>query len=203
MIATPISYKAASALIVAAYDAGSVKDAARWSHDDLNGVRREIKQHYIAEQEYLCCYCGLPNPANHGRDWDVEHITPRKLHPEFMFTPQNLAVACHECNGHKGSKETLIDPSAPTYPLTTDDFLIVHPHFDDWKDHILRDDLTYASFTEKGKWTIKECNLSRFTGRSIGLRYPISDTRYEEPVRRLLDGGITLQEVIAELLGDP
>ncbi len=201
MIATPISYGSASAALVATYDGGPVKDAARWNDTDVDPTRKEIKQHYIAEQRHLCCYCGLPDPAVHGLDWDVEHITPRKLHPEFMFTPENLAVACRECNGHKGSKETLLDPSASAYPLTADAFLIVHPHFDDWAEHILRDHLAYAAFTPRGEWTIKECNLNRFAGRSIGLIYPISDTRYEEPVRRLLDGGMTLQEIVADLSG--
>ena len=193
----------ASAVLVASFDNGPVKDSARWSDADITPTRKEIKQHYIAEQRHLCCYCGLPDPAVHGLDWDVEHIAPRKLHPRFMFTPANLAVACRECNQHKGSKETLLDPSVSVYPLKADAFLIVHPHFDDWTEHILRDHLAYAAFTPKGEWTIKECNLNRFVGRSIGLRYPISDTRYEEPVRRLLDGGTTLQEIVADLSGAP
>ena len=201
MIARPISYGLASAALVAAYDTGPAKAADRWSDTDVDLTRKEIKQHYIAEQLHLCCYCGLPDPAAHGLDWDVEHIAPRNLHPEFMFTPENLAVACHECNGHKGSKETLLDPSTSTYPSTADAFLIVHPHFDDWSDHILRDNLAYAAFTPRGEWTIKACNLNRFAGRSIGLIFPISDTRYEEAVRRLLDGGMTLQEIVADLGG--
>lgn len=203
MIATLITYGMASAVLVASFDNGPVKDSARWSDADITPTRKEIKQHYIAEQRHLCCYCGLPDPAVHGLDWDVEHIAPRKLHPRFMFTPANLAVACRECNQHKGSKETLLDPSVSVYPLKADAFLIVHPHFDDWTEHILRDHLAYAAFTPKGEWTIKECNLNRFVGRSIGLRYPISDTRYEEPVRRLLDGGTTLQEIVADLSGAP
>ncbi|MBX7556427.1 HNH endonuclease [Streptomyces sp. tea 10] len=199
MIATPVSYGVASAALVVAYNNAPTQHASRWGDDDVEPTRKEIKQHYISEQQHLCCYCGLPDPAVHGLDWDVEHITPRNRHPEFMFTPENLAVSCRECNGHKASKETLVDPSASAYPSTGDAFLIVHPHFDDWANHILRDHLAYAAFTAKGKWTIKECNLNRFTGRSIGLRYPISDTRYEEPVRRLLDGGMTLQEVVSNL----
>lgn len=199
MIATPICYGLASSALVVAYGDAPAKDAARWSDAEVDLTRKEIKQHYIAEQHHLCCYCGLPDPAVHGLDWDVEHIAPRKRHPEFMFTPENLAVACRECNGHKGSKETLIDPSSSAYPSTADAFLIVHPHFDDWAKHILRDHLTYAAFTPRGEWTIKECKLNRFAGRSIGLRYPISDARYEEPVRRFLDGGMTLQEIIADL----
>ncbi|MDP9984694.1 hypothetical protein J2W14_004121 [Pseudarthrobacter oxydans] len=112
-----------------------------------------------------------------------------------MFTQVNLGVACKECNGIKRDKETLVDPSALGYPSTSDAFLVVHPHFDEWSDHILRDHLTYASFTDKGKWTIKECRLTRFDERVIGLRYAISDSRYEDEVRSLLAGGSTLQQI--------
>ena len=199
MIGTPIAYGQDSSALVGAFNDGAIKEADRWGEDDLDPTRKEIKQHYIAEQQHLCCYCGLPDPSTHGLDWDVEHIVPRKLHPAFMFTPANLAVACRECNSSKGSKETLVDPSTATYPSTADAFLVVHPHLDEWTTHILRDHLTFAAFTPKGEWTIKECNLNRFAGRSIGLRYAISDTRYEEQVRRLLDGGMSLQEIVAEL----
>lgn len=199
VIATPISYGLASYALVVAYDAAPTKNASRWNDAELDQTRKEIKQHYIAEQHHLCCYCGLPDPAIHGLDWDVEHVAPRNRYPQFMFTPENLAVVCRECNGHKSSKEVLVDPSVSVYPSTGDAFLIVHPHFDDWAKHILRDHLAYAAFTPKGEWTIKECNLNRFAGRSIGLRYPISDTRYEEPVRRLLDGGVTLQEILDDI----
>jgi hypothetical protein len=117
-----------------------------------------------------------------------------------MFTEMNLAAACRECNSHKRAKETLVDPLANAYPLTPSAFYVVHPHYDNWSEHILRDHLTYASFSAKGAWTIKECNLNRFTGREIGLRYAISDVRYEEPVRQLLSGDMTLQQLVDDLM---
>jgi hypothetical protein len=203
VISTPISYGSDSTAIVTEFEDGPTKVASRWSDADVESVRREIKQHYIVEQEYLCCYCGIADPSTHGLDWDVEHIVARRRRPEFMFTPANLAVACRECNVHKGSKETLVDPACMVYPTTGDAFLVVHPHFDDWSEHILRDHLTYASFTVKGSWTIKECNLNRFAGRLVGIRFPISDTRYEQEVRKLLAGGMTLQEAVDELAKTP
>lgn len=196
MILNRIVYCETSASLVARYGDEPDKDSTYWRHEDVNPVRGEIKKHYIEEQQHLCCYCGIPDPSNHGLDWDVEHIVAQKPHPEFMFTPENLAVACKECNSKKGAKETLVDPSATLYPSTSDAFLIVHPHFDDWSDHILRDHLTYASFTDKGQWTIEECRLNRFNERVVGLRYPISDNRYEEMVRILLAGGLTLQDAL-------
>lgn len=195
MISNPIMYCEKSAALVARYNAEPDKVSTYWSDDEVNLVRKEIKKHYIKEQQHLCCYCGMPDPSTHGSDWDVEHVVPQKRRPEFMFTPVNLGVACKECNGIKGAKETLVDPSVPAYPSTSDAFLIVHPHFDEWSDHILRDHLTYASFTDKGKWTIEQCRLTRFNEREIGLRYAISDSRYEDQVRSLLAGGSTLQQI--------
>lgn len=196
MVLTPVSLSEASRAIVTEYDASTVKSGAHWSMKEVNAVRQEIKAHYIEAQQHLCCYCGIPDPANHHWDWDAEHIVPKALHPEFLFTAENLSVACRECNQAKRSKETLVDPTVSIYPVSSDAFLVVHPHFDEWSEHILRDNLTYASLSAKGAWTIKECNLNRFDGRVIGLRYPISDRRWEQPVRELLSGEMTLQEVI-------
>lgn len=199
MIVNRIVYCATSAALINRYQADADKDSKYWGHDDVTPVRKEIKNHYIKEQQHLCCYCGIPDPSNHGSDWDVEHVVPQQSRPDFMFTQENLAVACKECNSFKSAKETLVDPSASSYPSASDAFLIVHPHFDDWTDHILRDHLTYASFTDKGKWTIKECRLNRLNERIVGLRYPISDTRYEDTVRNLLAGGLTLQEALDDM----
>lgn len=196
MILNPIVYCETSAALVARYDAEPDKVSKYWSDEEVTPVRREIKAHYIEEQQHLCCYCGIPDPATHGLDWDVEHVVSQKRRPEFLFTEVNLGVACRECNSSKSAKETLVDPSAPAYPSTSDAFLVVHPHFDEWSDHILRDHLTYASFTDKGKWTIEECRLTRFNERVIGLRYAISDSRYEDLVRSLLAGGSTLQQIV-------
>lgn len=195
MVLNPVVYCESSAALVARYDAQPDKVSTYWSDEEVNPVRLEIKAHYIKEQQHLCCYCGLPDPSTHGLDWDVEHVVSKKRRPEFMFTQVNLGVACKECNGSKRDKETLVDPSAATYPSTSDAFLVVHPHFDEWSDHILRDDLTYASFTVKGKWTIEACRLNRFNERVIGLRFPLSDSRYEDQVRSLLADGSTLQEI--------
>lgn len=199
MISNSVVYSVASAALVSRYDEDPAKASTYWSDDEVSPVRKEIKAHYITEQQHLCCYCGLPDPSTHGLDWDVEHIVPRKLHPNFLFTPVNLGVACRECNASKSAKETLVDPADSTYPATSEAFRVVHPHFDEWSDHILRDHLTYASFTEKGRWTIQECRLNRFDERVVGLRYPVSDRRYEELVRGLLVGGATLQQIATQI----
>ncbi|WP_136042232.1 MULTISPECIES: HNH endonuclease [unclassified Microbacterium] len=195
MIVKKVIYSPASAEIVNQYNNRPSKDHNFWSEEVVKALRKEMRDHYIHEQKHLCCYCGIPEPSIHGLDWDVEHIAPKAKHPEFMFTEANLAVVCKECNGHKGSKNVFAGARPADYPTTADAYLVVHPHFDEWSDHLLRDHLTYAAFTAKGRWTIEKCRLNRFDERVIGIRYPISDTRFEKTVRQLLDRQLTLQEV--------
>jgi hypothetical protein len=199
MIRNRYLYSGESSTTVASFNASVNKQSTYWSTDAARAVAQLAKKHYIAEQQHLCCYCGLPDPSTHGLDWDIEHVVAQKPHPEFMFTSENLAVACKECNTAKGMTESLVDPSVTVYPGSSDDFHLVHPHFDEWSDHILRDHLVYAAWTPKGTWTIRECGLGRFASRSVGMRYPISDERYETDVRRLLKDGVGLQEIVDKL----
>lgn len=204
MTLNPVKYSSNSENIVMAYNAELNKDPEYWSHEDVTPVRAEIKKHYIQEQKFMCCYCGFLYASSHGLVWDVEHVVPKSIHPDFMFTESNLAVACKDCNLHKSSKETMVDQTATEYPSSGVDFLVVHPHFDEWSNHILRVNNTYASRTPKGSWTIKECNLSRFAARKIGLMQPISDERFLGPVTQLLNDrfdAADLQQIVDELKG--
>jgi len=40
--------------------------------------------------------------------------------------------------------------------------MIVHPHFDDYDDHIIKANRIYIDRTLKGHWTIGACALNRF-----------------------------------------
>ncbi|WIB42153.1 hypothetical protein DEJ11_15160 [Curtobacterium sp. MCLR17_058] len=136
------------------------------------------------------------------RAWDAEHIVPKRLHPEFMFTPENLALSCPDCNGPKWDKETLVDPTLRAYPLRGDAFLIVHPHFDAYEDHIVRGDYVYTAVegSEKGAWTIIECNLGRFVQMQIGWPEPLGDEDFEDEVERAASGdAAAVSQIAAEL----
>lgn len=201
MILNPVIYSSVSSALVLAYNSLSNPLSEYWNEDAANPIRKEIKDHYIREQGHLCCYCGILNPSNHGADWTAEHVVPKKLHPVFLFTTNNIAVSCRECNQAKADKETLVDPLASTYPMSSDEFFVVHPHFDAWSDHIVRVEFTYAALSKKGSWTIKACKLNRFEGRQLTLNHAISDKRFEEPLERFRTDGSTLelQEIINRL----
>lgn len=190
MILRRVQYAAEDLALVIRYEAVSPKLAAYWSDDECNPIRASIKHHYRTAQGNTCCYCRQVLPVNHGAAWHAEHVVPRESHPEFMFTPENLALACPDCNLSKSNKQTLSDPSVTIYPDSGDAFLVVHPHFDEYQIHVEQGGYTYVSLSEKGEWTIRHCNLARFAGMQFGWPEPVNDDRYEAAVEELFGGDV-------------
>ncbi len=50
-----------------------------------------------------CCLCGIS--ADDGAVLNVDHIKPRKTHPELALTVSNLQVLCGTCNHGKGNRD--------------------------------------------------------------------------------------------------
>ena len=73
-----------------------------------------------------CEYCRLRQDQE-PLPFHVEHIIPRQHGGKD--TPENLALACHHCNLHKGPNLSGLDPK--TKKLTR----LFHPRLDDWSDH--------------------------------------------------------------------
>jgi hypothetical protein len=64
----------------------------------------------------------------------------------------------------------LENPHAQQYPRSSKAFKIVHPHFDEYTDHILRlGEAFYIGRSDKGLFTIKECGLKRFMNDHLGV----------------------------------
>lgn len=137
-----------------------------WGNVEFNGIRGVIKNHYKVEQGYKCPYCAVVYPVAHGMVWDIEHIVAKDKKVQFMFEPRNLCVACKDCNGAKSSKEVLVNPTRVRFPTNSGDYKIVHPHFDDYGEHIsaVVPGEFYRPLTEKGEFTIITCRLLRFYG---------------------------------------
>jgi len=197
-----VAYSEEEVDFVRQFAASAPKLSSYWADDACSAIKSTIKHHYRVAQGSVCCYCRQIIPIKHGRVWDAEHIVPRASRPEFMFTPQNLALSCPDCNGPKSNTPTLVDPLVATYPTTGDAFLIVHPHFDDYADHIEVGNYTYAPVpgSDKGAWTIANCNLLRFAGQEFGWPEPIADERYENLVDAVFDGDPTSAQEVGERL---
>ena len=164
----PVKYEGEIKDTVDAYNSldKDTQSGKYWDGEDteIKKVKKHIKDHYVVAQDYTCVYCKHKSPSNHGRRWDIEHIIPKSPYPQFLFTEKNLAISCKDCNGVKSDKNVLVNPKRKTFPKKSEDYIIVHPHFDEYDEHIgcLADSKIYVENTPKGIDTILICGLHRF-----------------------------------------
>ena len=74
-----------------------------------------------------CEYCRLPQVAAPFLTFHIEHIQA-KQHVQDD-SPNNLALACPDCNRFKGPNLTTLDSQ------TREIVLLFHPRKDRWEDH--------------------------------------------------------------------
>lgn len=168
-IITAISYSEAAQKIIATYKISDTFDHNIWDCEDLEGLRKEIRDYYRAEQKAICSYCRQIISIVYATNAHIEHIAPKSLHPEYIFESKNLCVICADCNQIKKNQETIkeipdtIKKKYKTkYPDKADDFYLVHPHFDDYDKHILIINGFYVdNDSAKGNFTIGACRLNR------------------------------------------
>lgn len=128
------------------------------------GLKKNLKDHYIKAQNYTCPYCLQRIQVDHNGMWDAEHIIPRRTHPHFTFEPENLCISCKDCNGYKSDKIVTKSSVKKKFSKNRDDYLIVHPHFDIYSDHIKIISIAgfYLPKTDKGRTLVETCGLLRF-----------------------------------------
>ena len=174
-----------------------------WGHPDLESFRSEVREFYRIKQNGSCAFCRKPVSLTAAANCQVEHIVPKSKHPKFIFTEKNLCVICADCNLSKGQKETLKKPSSiKLYPRSSGAFLIVHPHFDTFEEHItIKNEHYYVDITEKGHYTIGACKLNRRL-RKFGVDESITeDNVITELTKELLNCKDTSKrrKIIAEI----
>lgn len=206
MIREPIVYKDDDKVLVERFDAQpqSQKLPAYWVSTEVDSIKSRIKTFYIVAQNTKCCYCNRHLGSQNHRVWDVEHIASRAKHARFMFTPKNLAAACPDCNIAKSDQEIMVNPNKVSYPDKSEDFRIIHPHFDVFEDHIEIFTMIMAPRTEKGKKTIYVCDLLRFSTKYIDWPNSAADKSFEAEIDEVFSGESpasvnALQAIIAKL----
>lgn len=170
-----------------------------WSLNEFAELKKNIKNHYIKEQTRTCAYCKVELKTEHNALWDLEHIIDRNSNVNFMFEPKNLCVSCKDCNTYKGTTNVLKNKGRKTFPNESSDYLIIHPHFDDYAEHITvvcPGDL-YRPRTEKGRFTIITCNLLRFF--SLAGMDPV-DQNIDELAKVLIGSQGYARKLISEKL---
>lgn len=169
-----------------------------WGCDTLKPLRKRIKQFYLEDQGLQCCYCRRRNATTHGRAWDIEHVIAQSSHPSFMFEPENLAIACIDCNAAKSDQSVLVRPRK-TFPRDAAAYSIVHPHYDTWNDHFMFGAVVYAAKTAKGSRTIELCRLYRFYELEGQDALFGQDRRFANLAEQLLFAGTALEAEPAAL----
>lgn len=132
-----------------------------WEKSSLKAYKDRVRRYYRQQQNKKCVYCRM-NVSTATSYFHIEHIVPKSVHPEWMYEPFNLCVACPNCNSAKNSQEVLENKEIADLPTESSDYLIIHPHIDRYFDNIeIVDGLLYKGLTKKGEYTIKLCNLTR------------------------------------------
>ncbi len=106
-----------------------------------------------SQAQERCEYCHYPQKIS-GGVLHIEHIIPRSA--RGTDKPDNLALACPRCNGHKSGKVCGFDP------VTRQHIPLFHPRRESWVDHFRLDRQTglINGLTPTGRVTVRELHIN-------------------------------------------
>lgn len=112
----------------------------------------EAKRALVRRRAAECCeYCRLRQEFSELKH-HVEHIVAKQH--GGSDGADNLALACHRCNLHKGPNLAGIDPhNGQVVPL-------FHPRRDRWSDHFVFEAARIDGLTPIGRATVQVLNLN-------------------------------------------
>ena len=102
--------------------------------------------------EYRCEYCRLPQDAAPFFTFHIEHITAKQH--DGSDDPSNLALACPDCNSHKGPNLTSIDPD------TKDVVDLFNPRVLSWHEHFELQGAIIVGLTPIGRATSRLLDMN-------------------------------------------
>ncbi|MGH9873801.1 MAG: HNH endonuclease [Pyrinomonadaceae bacterium] len=100
----------------------------------------------------VCEYCHLHQEDSPLAALHVEHIIPRVHGGNDDM--DNLALACIDCNLHKGTNLTGIDPE------TNETTQLFHPRRQSWEDHFEWQGIYLAGKTGTGRTTVRVLKIN-------------------------------------------
>jgi hypothetical protein len=134
-------------------------------------VSASIRRLVIERAGGRCEYCLLhqdDTPFTH----QIDHLIPIKHGGETIES--NLALACLECNRHKGSDLTAIDPTDGSVVL------LFNPRTQLWQEHFTLVGVRIAGQTPAGRATVILLRMNEPT-RIIQRQVVIDTGRYTTP----------------------
>lgn len=108
----------------------------------MTGALRKLAKERADDR---CEYCGL-SQQHSVMSFHVEHIIPRQHGGATVAG--NLALACPNCNLHKGPNLTGIDPD------TSEVCRLFHPRKDVWREHFQSNGVRLIGVTAVGRTTV-------------------------------------------------
>ena len=111
-----------------------------------------------------CGYCRLRQTHEPYHTFHVEHVVARQHRGADDFS--NLAWACHQCNLHKGTNLSGMDPD------TNEVVRLFHPRRDQWEEHFALDGARIVGRTAIGRttaWLLQMNSAERVEMRSVLL----------------------------------
>lgn len=118
-------------------------------------------------QGSFCCYCAV-ELTNHQRTYDLDHVIAKDGRSQVVFVLQNLALACGPCNTNKSFQKTTTSfgSDIDSVLISSNDYLLVHPHHDNWEDFFVVDKYRRVKSKSKVKEskalnTIKLCGINK------------------------------------------
>ncbi|HBN76299.1 MAG TPA: hypothetical protein DD473_10875 [Planctomycetaceae bacterium] len=115
-------------------------------------INAQLKSEIRERAQHKCEYCQLEQQDSPLASLQIEHIIPRKH--GGLSRSKNLALACIDCNLHKGANLTGIDPDSN---LITPLF---HPREQSWEDHFEWHGPKLYGKTDIGRTTIRVLNMN-------------------------------------------
>ena len=113
-----------------------------------DGTRERVRK----RAESRCEYCGAHEGRGARLRFHIEHIIARQHGGGDKL--ENLALACHLCNAHKGPNLTGIDPA------TGDIVPLFHPRRDRWTEHFANVAGEILAHTAIGRATIAVLDMN-------------------------------------------
>jgi hypothetical protein len=115
-------------------------------------INRQVRTQVRERAHNFCEYCHLHQDDSPWAVLHVEHIIP-KVHGGTDDL-QNLALACIDCNLHKGTNLTGIDPQ------TGELMRLFHPRQHHWDEHFELQEGYLVAKTAIGRSTIRVLNMN-------------------------------------------
>lgn len=115
---------------------------------DAASARSAATRQFVRERAgHRCEYCRLPQAAAAFLAFHVEHVQAQQHVTDDSV--DNLALACPDCNRHKGPNLTTLDRE------TREVVRLFHPRLDDWISHFEMRGSLILGRTSIGKATVR------------------------------------------------